>query len=248
MPSITKIEWTNVTWNPVTGCEKVSSGCRNCYALRFAKRLQAAGNVRYANGPGVTLHWDLLRAPLRWRKPRLVFVNSMSDLFHDAVPTGFIREVLKTAAEADRHTFQILTKRTERLAALAPELPWPPNVWMGVSIENEECLGRIEALRAVPAALRFVSIEPLLGPLTTLDLVGIDWVIVGGESGPGARPMKPEWALNIRDACVARGTPFFFKQWGGVRKKAAGRLLEGRLWEEIPGQPSNQPAGGAPGV
>jgi len=234
MASSTGIEWTETTWNPVTGCSKVSSGCLNCYAERMAKRLQAMGNPNYRNGFAVTVHRHMLDVPLTWRQPRLVFVNSMSDLFHEDVPLEFIRQVFITMRKTPRHTYQVLTKRSERLLELAPKLDWPRNVWMGVSVEDVDVLNRIDHLREVPAAVRFLSIEPLLGPLPDLDLDGIQWVIVGGESGPGARPMEQDWVLDIRDQCEEVQVPFFFKQWGGVFKKRNGRVLEGRTWSEYP--------------
>lgn len=237
------IEWTEVTWNPTTGCDKISAGCDNCYALTLAKRLKAMGNPKYQNdgdsrtsGPGfaVTLHPDTLYLPYTWRKPRLVFVNSMSDLFHAKVPVPFIQQVLAVMADTPQHTYQVLTKRAHRLRRLAPGLEFPPNVWIGVSVENAEHLDRVDDLREVPAAVRFLSCEPLLGPLTGLDLTGIGWVIAGGESGPRHRPMDPEWVLDIRDRCQAAGVPFFFKQWGGRTPKAGGRLLDGELHNEMP--------------
>lgn len=236
MASTSKIEWTETTWNPVSGCSKISSGCLNCYAERMAKRLRAMGQPNYRNGFEVTLHPHLVDAPLRWRSPRLVFVNSMSDLFHEDIPIDFIREVFSTMERAHWHTFQILTKRSQRLRELASELQWPSNVWMGVSVEDMDASGRIDDLRTVNAALRFLSLEPLVGPLRDLDLLGIHWVIVGGESGPGARPMEPAWVLDLRDQCRAVKVPFFFKQWGGVVKKRNGRRLDGRTWDELPRQ------------
>lgn len=230
----TNIEWTEVTWNPVTGCDKVSAGCKHCYAERMAKRIQAMGHPRYENGFELTLHHDLVERPLKWKKPRVVFVNSMSDLFHENIPLSFIQDVFATMHRASQHTFQILTKRSKRLLELAPFLPWPANVWMGVSVENERYVWRVDHLRQVPASVKFLSLEPLLGPITTVSLEAIDWVIVGGESGPGARPMKADWAREIRDRCTAEGVPFFFKQWGGVRRTAAGRTLDGRTWDEYP--------------
>jgi len=229
-----RIEWTQATWNPVTGCDKVSPGCTYCYAERMARRLHAMGNHRYRNGFRVTLHDDLLTIPLRWKTPHLVFVNSMSDLFHEDVPLPFIQRVFATMCEASQHTFQILTKRTSRLLDVAPYLPWPRNVWVGVSIENDKYIWRADHLRQVPAAVRFLSLEPLLGPVPSLRLDGIDWVIVGGESGPGARPLDPNWVRDVRDRSVAAGVAFFFKQWGGLRRTAAGRLLDGRTWDEFP--------------
>ncbi len=232
----TTIEWTEATWNPVTGCTKVSPGCQHCYAERMAKRLQAMGQPHYAHGFGVSCHQDALPLPLRWKKPRRIFVNSMGDVFHSRVPDDFVRDVFEVMAEAEQHCFQLLTKRAERLAELAPWLPWPGNVWMGVSVETADYLDRLDHLRKVPAAVRFVSFEPLLGPIGQVDLTGIDWVIVGGESGPSARPMDSSWATDLRDQCVAVGVSFFFKQWGGTRKKQAGRLLEGRVWDEAPAE------------
>ena len=236
MPSASKIEWTETTWNPVSGCSKISSGCLNCYAERMAHRLKAMGNPNYRNGFDVTLHPHLVEAPLSWRSSRLVFVNSMSDLFHEDIPIDFIREVFSTMERAHWHTFQILTKRSERLRELASGLQWPSNVWMGVSVEDDEVRHRLDDLRQVNAAVRFLSLEPLIGPLSDLDLQGIHWVIVGGESGPGARPMEPEWVLDLRDQCRAVTVPFFFKQWGGVVKKRNGRQLEGKTWDQLPRQ------------
>jgi protein gp37 len=228
------IEWTESTWNPVTGCTKISRGCQHCYAERMAIRLQAMGQARYRNGFRLTLHPEALELPLRWRQPQMVFVNSMSDLFHRGVPEEFIARVFAVMQQASHHTFQVLTKRAERLASLAPRLPWPPNVWAGVTVEDADYVGRIDLLKQVPAAVRFVSLEPLLGPIDRLPLSGIHWVIVGGESGPGARPMRAEWVHAVRDQCVAARVPFFFKQWGGTRRTAAGRLLDSRLWDEYP--------------
>ena len=234
MANRTSIEWTQATWNPVTGCTKVSQGCKFCYAERLAKRLQAMGNPRYANGFDVTLHFDLMDLPLRWKTPRLIFVNSMSDLFHPKVPLDFIRKVFGTMEAASWHTFQILTKRPERAAKLADKLPWPSNVWLGTSVESSDVLDRVFWLRQIPARIRFLSCEPLLGPIPELPLDGIHWVIVGGESGPRARPMNPEWARQIRDQCLERGVPFFFKQWGGPNKRARGRILDGQEWNDMP--------------
>jgi protein gp37 len=228
------IEWTEATWNPVTGCTKISPGCQHCYAEHLVKRLQAMGQARYRHGFRVTLQENLLDLPLQWRTPRRIFVNSMSDLFHQAVPDAFIRRVFATMGWADWHCFQILTKRAERLASLSPTLPWRSHIWMGVSVEQRRYLSRIDALRQTGAEVRFLSLEPLLGPLPHLDLQGIDWVIVGGESGPGARPMEASWVLGLRDQCQQARVPFFFKQWGGVHKHRAGRLLEGRTWDELP--------------
>ena len=232
--SASRIEWTEVTWNPVTGCSKISAGCANCYAERMARRLQAMGQHNYARGFQVSTHEHMLERPLAWRRPCTVFVNSMSDLFHDAVPAEFIERVFGTMHAAHWHTFQVLTKRSGRLGTFAPGLPWPRNVWAGVSVESADYVYRIEDLRAVPAAVRFLSLEPLLGPLPELDLTGIDWVIVGGESGPGARPLRQDWVRDIRDQCLCADVPFFFKQWGGTRKKLAGRLLDQRAWDEMP--------------
>ncbi|MEW6338258.1 MAG: phage Gp37/Gp68 family protein [Acidobacteriota bacterium] len=230
------IEWTDSTWNPVTGCSKVSPGCKHCYAERMARRLQAMGQANYRNGFNVTLHPEALERPLHWLKPQTIFVNSMSDLFHEEVPVEFTERVFSVMQRASWHRFQVLTKRADRLAELAARLPWPENVWMGVSVENAFYSDRIDSLREVPAAVRFLSLEPLLGPLPRLKLRGIHWVIVGGESGPGARPMEKAWVTSIRDQCVRAGVPFFFKQWGGVRKKAAGRVFDGRTWDDMPQQ------------
>lgn len=239
-----RIEWTETTWNPTTGCDRISAGCDHCYALTLAKRLKAMGSAKYqtdgdprTSGPGfgVAVHEDALMAPLRWRAPRVVFVNSMSDLFHARVPDGFIEQVFAVMAATPQHTYQVLTKRSPRLARLAGRLPWPGNVWMGVSVETADVLRRVEDLRRVPAAVRFLSCEPLLGPLAQeLVLDGIGWVIVGGESGPAARAMDPGWARDLRDVSVASGVPFFFKQWGGRTSKAQGRMLDGRTWDEMP--------------
>ena len=230
----TRIEWTESTWNPVTGCTKISPGCKHCYAERMAFRLKAMGTKKYANGFETTLHEDVLEAPLRWKRSQMIFVNSMSDLFHDAVPVDFIQRAFRVMREASWHQFQILTKRSERLAELATNIEWPANVWMGVSVESANYRTRIDDLCATDAHIRFLSLEPLVGPLPELRLDSIDWVIVGGESGPGARPMKEGWVLDIRDQCGAVDVPFFFKQWGGVNKKKTGRLLQGRLWDELP--------------
>lgn len=237
------IEWTEATWNPTTGCDRISPGCDNCYAMTMAKRLKAMGQAKYqtdgdprTSGPGfgVAVHEDSLTTPLRWRQPRVVFVNSMSDLFHARVPATFVRRVFEVMQATPQHTYQILTKRAARLAKLAPDLPWPGNVWIGVSVETSAQLDRIDHLRTVPAAVRFVSAEPLLGPLNGLDLVGIHWLIAGGESGPGARPVHPDWVRALRDQCQAAGVAFFFKQWGGRTPKAGGRHLDGRTWDQMP--------------
>jgi protein gp37 len=228
------IEWTEATWNPVTGCTKVSAGCKNCYAERLALRLQAMGNRRYQNGFQVTLHEDVVDLPKSWRVSRMIFVNSMSDLFHQQVPLLFIQRVFSTMRDCPQHTFQILTKRSDRLVAVASEIKWPRNVWMGVSIEDSRVLSRIDDLRRVPAKIRFLSCEPLIGPLSSIDLTSIQWVIVGGESGPFARPMRTEWVREIFRACRKADVPFFFKQWGGVRKDLTGRKLGGRTYDEMP--------------
>ena len=228
------IEWTEATWNPVTGCTKVSPGCLHCYAERMSRRLRAMGQPNYAGGFRVCVHEHLLRTPLKWRRPRMIFVNSMGDLFHREVPPRFIRQAFQTMATAHWHHFQVLTKRARRLEELSPMLPWAPNIWMGVTVENRDYLSRLDHLRRTAAQLKFVSFEPLLGPLTELDLEGIDWVIVGGESGPGARQMKESWALDIRNRSVELGIPFFFKQWGGCNRKKAGRQLQGRTWDQMP--------------
>jgi protein gp37 len=228
------IEWTDATWNPVTGCTKISPGCKNCYAERLAARLQAMGNPRYRDGFKLTLHPDQLTLPLRWRDPRRIFVNSMSDLFHEAVPEEFIRSTFEVMAQARWHIFQVLTKRSRRLAELASRLPWPPNVWQGVSVESARYTSRIADLVKVPAAVRFLSVEPLLGPIPELPLSGIAWVIVGGESGPRHRPVREEWVRAIRARCADAGVAFFFKQWGGRTPKSGGRSLDGREWSEMP--------------
>lgn len=230
------IEWTDATWNPVTGCTKISPGCKHCYAERLAGRLQAMGNPRYRDGFKPTLHPDQLALPLRWRDPRRIFVNSMSDLFHEDVPEEFIRRAFEIMAEAHWHVFQVLTKRSKRLADLAPRLRWPSNVWQGVSVENARYTSRVADLVKVPAAVRFLSVEPLLGPIAELPLKGIAWVIVGGESGPGHRPIRPEWVRAIRDQCADVRVPFFFKQWGGRTPKSGGRTLDGREWNDMPKQ------------
>ncbi len=228
------IEWTDATWNPVTGCTKVSPGCKFCYAERLAHRLQSMRNPRYANGFKVTLHPDQVTLPLRWRQPRRIFVNSMSDLYHEQVPLPFIRQVFDVMVRGDWHTYQILTKRSQRLAKIASQLPWPAHVWQGVSVENARYVFRIRDLQSVPAFVRFLSVEPLLGPIPDLPLDGIHWVIVGGESGPQHRPVDPAWVREIRDQCIAAGVPFFFKQWGGRTPKEGGRVLDGHEWDGMP--------------
>ncbi|MDG4821781.1 phage Gp37/Gp68 family protein [Asanoa sp. WMMD1127] len=243
MATRTAIEWTEVTWNPSTGCDRISAGCDNCYALTLAKRLKAMGAAKYQNdgdprtsGPGfqLTVHPSALRQPYNWTTPSTVFVNSMSDLFHARVPTDFVRDVFAVIADTPQHTYQILTKRSSRLRKIADRLDWPRNLWMGVSVEDSASLQRVEDLRAVPAAVRFLSCEPLLGPLNEVDLEGIGWVIAGGESGPRFRPVAPEWVAGLRERCLAAEVPFFFKQWGGRTPKQGGRLLDGRTWDQMP--------------
>jgi protein gp37 len=228
------IEWTEATWNPITGCTKISPGCKYCYAERLAKRLKAMGQPNYANGFSLTLHEHALKMPLSWKRPQRIFVNSMSDMFHADVPAEFIDRVFEVMAVADWHCFQILTKRSERVRLLSHGLNWTSNVWMGVSVESNKYVYRIDDLRHTGAQVKFLSLEPLLGPLPSLDLQEIDWVIVGGESGPQARQINPQWVREIRDQCQAAGVPFFFKQWGGRNKKKTGRLLDGRTWDEMP--------------
>jgi protein gp37 len=234
MATNSPIEWTDATWNPVTGCDKISPGCKHCYAERLAHRLQAMGNRNYKNGFEVTLQPHMLALPLRWKAPKRIFVNSMSDLFHDQVPLEYIQRVFGVMNQANQHQYQVLTKRAERLEELSTRLPWAPHIWMGVSVEHENYLYRIDHLRLTHAQVKFLSIEPLLGPLGKLNLRGIDWVIVGGESGPGARPMDAAWVKDIRNQCLQAGVAFFFKQWGGVFKKKTGRELDGRTWDEMP--------------
>ena len=237
MAANSKIEWTEATWNPVTGCRKISAGCMNCYAERLSNRLREMGSARYRTGFDVNLHEDVINLPLGWRKPQMVFVNSMSDLFLEEIPVQFVHKIFEVMGQAYWHKFQVLTKRSEKLLELNGVLPWASNIWMGVTVENADYVSRIDHLRQTDAHIRFLSIEPLLGPIPDLDLTGINWVIVGGESGPGARPMKPEWVIDIRDQCLRANVPFFFKQWGGVNKKKAGRVLEGRTWDQRPGTP-----------
>jgi protein gp37 len=234
MSDYSAIEWTESTWNPVTGCSKVSPGCAHCYAETFSERWRGIANHPYEQGFDLRIWPERLDIPLRWRRPRMVFVNSMSDLFHENIPDEFIRRVFDVMVRADHHTFQVLTKRHERLVALASDLPWPSNVWMGVTIENRRWVGRADYLRDVPAAVRFISAEPLLGPLEGLDLSGIHWLIAGGESGPGHRRVREEWLTDLRDRCEAEGVAYFFKQWGGTRPKSGGRLLEGREYNAMP--------------
>ena len=232
-----RIEWTDATWNPITGCSKVSPGCHHCYAERMAKRLQAMGVYAYRNGFAVTQQPTALETPLHWRKPRMIFVNSMGDLFHKNVSDRYIQKVFDTMRKAHWHKFQILTKRSERLREISHKIEWPKNVWMGVSVETADYFHRIDDLRTTDAAVKFLSLEPLLGPLHNMNLSEINWVIVGGESGPGARTMEPEWVRDIRDQCLKSKVPFFFKQWGGVFKKRNGRMLDGRTWDQLPPTP-----------
>lgn len=236
MATNSAIEWTGSTWNPVTGCRKVSPGCKNCYAERMAKRLQAMGQKNYTNGFDLAMHPHALEMPLKWKKPQTIFVNSMSDLFMDEIPSEFIKQVYDVMNRAHWHTFQVLTKRAERLKALSPELPWGKNIWMGVSVENSDYAFRVDHLRETGAHVKFLSMEPLLGSVRHLNLNGIDWVIVGGESGPGARSMQEEWVVEIKEQCLQAKVPFFFKQWGGFRKKKAGRELQGKTWDQMPRQ------------
>ena len=231
------IEWTGSTWNPLTGCTKVSPGCKHCYAERMARRLQAMGQPNYANGFKLTLHENALELPPQWKKPQTIFVNSMSDLFHKDVPLAFVERVFDVMRRASWHQFQVLTKRSERLAELSPRLVWAPNIWMGVSVELEKYTYRIDHLRQTGALVKFLSLEPLLGPIPMLDLENINWVIVGGESGPRARPVDRDWVIDIRNQCRRAEVPFFFKQWGGFNKKKNGRMLEGQTWDEIPNSP-----------
>ena len=229
-----RIEWTESTWNPLTGCNKISPGCKHCYAERMAKRLHAMGQPNYVNNFKLTMHPQALEKPLEWKTPQVIFVNSMSDLFHKDVPLEFIQSVFDVMKRAHWHQFQVLTKRSERLLELSPKLEWADNIWMGVSVENADYTFRIDHLRKTGAKTKFLSVEPLLGPIPKMNLKGINWVIVGGESGPGARPLEREWVVGIKDQCLKAKVPFFFKQWGGVQKKKAGRLLDGRTWDEMP--------------
>ena len=243
MADSSNIEWTEATWNPTTGCDRTSPGCDNCYALVLARRLKAMGQAKYqrdgdprTSGPGfgLTCHPDTLSIPTRWTAPRTVFVNSMSDLFHDDVPDQFIQDVFDVISATPQHTYQMLTKRSQRLRRLAPALTWPPNLWMGVSVESDRYGFRIDHLRLVPAAVRFISFEPLLAPVRHVDLSGIGWVIVGGESGTAARPIAEQWVADLRDQCLTAGVPFFFKQWGGRTSKSGGRTLSGRTYDGLP--------------
>ncbi|HMS09320.1 MAG TPA: phage Gp37/Gp68 family protein [Pyrinomonadaceae bacterium] len=230
------IEWTESTWNPVTGCHKISPGCKNCYAERLAKRLKAMGQANYKNGFKLTLQPQMLELPLKWKKPQTIFVNSMSDLFHKDVPLEYIQQVFDVMNRAHWHRFQVLTKRGDRLAELSGDLIWSENIWMGVSVESQTYVHRIDELRTTAAKVKFLSLEPLLGPLKDMDLTNIDWAIVGGESGHGFRPIKEEWVISIREQCKEVGVPFFFKQWGGFNKKKTGRMLEGRTYDAMPSQ------------
>ncbi len=234
MSTNSKIEWTDATWNPVRGCTKISPGCKHCYAERFAERFRSVKGHPFEQGFDLRLIPAKVAEPLSWRKPQRIFVNSMSDLFHDNVPTEYIQSVFDVMNQADWHQYQVLTKRAERLEELSDKLPWAPHIWMGVSVENKDYLWRIDHLRRTKAHIKFLSIEPLLGPLGKINLRGMDWLIVGGESGPGARSMNAEWVADIKDQCVRTGVAFFFKQWGGVQKKRHGRELEGRTWDEMP--------------
>lgn len=234
MAQNSKIEWTECTWNPVTGCSKISPGCKHCYAERMALRLQAMGQPNYRNGFNVTIHQHMLELPLKWRNPKKIFVNSMGDMFHRLVPDDFVVESFRVMTKAAQHQFQLLTKRSSRLQQMASDLPWPQNLWAGVTVETADYLERIDHLKQTPAAVKFLSLEPLLGPIPDINLEGIDWVIAGGESGPGARPMNQKWVVDIRDQCLTVGIPFFFKQWGGVNKKLAGRILQGQTYNQMP--------------
>jgi len=234
MATNSRIEWTESTWNPITGCSKSSPGCKNCYAERMARRLHAMRQANYRNGFRLTVHPHSIDLPLRWKKPQVIFVNSMSDLFHAQAPQDFIMRVFDVMNQACWHVYQVLTKRAEELTRLDGKISWADHIWMGVTVENRGYKYRIDHLRNSGSKCKFISFEPLLGSVGKVDLSGIDWVIVGGESGPGARPMQKEWVTEIRDQCVEAGIPFFFKQWGGVRKKAAGKLLEGIEWQQKP--------------
>lgn len=234
MATKSTIEWTESTWNPVTGCKKISPGCKNCYAERLSKRLKAMGQKNYANGFKLTLQPHMLELPLKWKKPQTIFVNSMSDLFHVDIPLEYIQRVFDVMNRAHWHRFQVLTKRADRLEEVSSALCWSPNIWMGVSVESQKYVERIDNLRNCGAKVKFLSLEPLLGPLENLNLQNIDWAIVGGESGYGARPMEIDWVLDIRRQCEESDVPFFFKQWGGFNKKKTGRTLEGKTYDEMP--------------
>jgi protein gp37 len=229
-----KIEWTQATWNPISGCTKISPGCKHCYAERMSIRLKAMGVEKYRNEFGLTLHYETLGLPLKWSRPRLIFVNSMSDLFHEKVPFEFVQKIFDVMKKASWHQFQVLTKRSSRLSEIANQLEWPTNIWMGVSVENQEYIYRVENLKQTNAYIKFLSLEPLLGPLPCINLTGIDWVIVGGESGPKSRPILEKWVIDIRDQCQITDTPFFFKQWGGTNKKKRGRKLQDVYWDQMP--------------
>ena len=230
----TNIQWSYSTWNPVTGCSKISPGCKNCYAEKIAKRLESMGQKKYKHGFKLTLHENTLDKPLKMKKPHKIFVNSMSDLFHKDVPFDFIEKIFKIMNRAQRHQFQILTKRSKRLLAIADKLKWTPNIWMGVSVENNNYKYRIDNLQKTGSFIKFICFEPLLGFVENPDFSNIDWVIAGGESGVGSRRVKEEWILKIRDSCIRQNVPFFFKQWGGVDRKKSGRILQGKLWEQFP--------------
>ena len=234
MAQSSKIEWTETTWNPVTGCTKISEGCLNCYAKRMAKRLHAMGNNRYRNGFKPTLHYDLIKTPLTWKKSKMIFVNSMSDLFHKDIPFSFIEQVFNVMKDAYWHTFQIVTKRSHRLTEYSKQREWPSNIWVGVTVESNKHINRIDDLSRIPASVRFLSMEPLLSDFPELPLENVDWVIVGGESGPQSRTIQKEWVRDIREKCLSSGVPFFFKQWGGFNKAKSGRILDGRTWDEMP--------------
>ena len=241
MATLSDIEWTEATWNPLTGCNKISPGCKNCYAEKLSYRLQKMGQYNYRNGFQLTMHHHAIDIPLKWKKPKLIFVNSMSDLFHKNVPIAFIKKVFKVMNSCPQHHFQVLTKRAERLEEIAPKLNWTKNIWMGVSVENKNYIFRIQHLIRIPAHIKFLSLEPLLGPLPDLKLKGVDWVIVGGESGPKARTIKKEWVEQIHQQCIKTKTAFFFKQWGGVRKHKTGRTFKGRTWDEMPEKKMHHP-------
>ncbi len=231
-----RIEWTESTWNPVTGCSKISEGCKNCYAERLSHRLQAMGNPSYLNGFKITCHHRLFEQPLKWKKPQCIFVNSMSDLFHEDIPKDFVFKIFDTMKRANWHNYQILTKRAEIMLALNEEIEWMNNIWMGVTVEAARYKNRIDKLRNTNAKIKFLSLEPLLEPIPNLDLSEIDWVIVGGESGPNARPIEKSWVIDILNQCKQASVPFFFKQWGGINKKKQGRIIDGRTWDEMPTQ------------
>ncbi len=239
MSGSSKIEWTESSWNPVTGCTKISLGCQNCYAERMALRLKGKGSPNYRNGFNITSHQHMLNLPSTWKKSRMIFVNSMSDLFHEEVHLDFIQSVFKVMNECPQHIFQILTKRSKRITELNHLLSWTNNIWMGVTIEHEKYLHRMEHLKQSDAKIKFISFEPLLSSIPKIDLDNIDWIIVGGESGSGSRPLKEEWVVSIKDQCLSYYTPFFFKQWGGVNKKKAGRLLNGKEWNQVPDSDRN---------